>query len=305
MQRVLDRSNLIPRSHDYKALMHILETLPRDELIQGNVEQLASVAHGVLEMQDRDKLKLFVRKDGFGRFLSCLVYVAKDRYNTKLREDTQRILAQHFKTDTDVEFTTYFSESTLARTHYIVKVDNNNMEVDVAAIENNLAEAARSWDDKLNDALNITQGEESGTSLSKRYIDAFPRSYKEDVLPSSAVVDIQHLEALDDSHKLGMLFYQPQETAQNNSKVRLKLFHKDEPIHLSDVLPMLENFGLRVINERPYELETLGNNTYWILDFLMTIQGTLTENIADSQVRFQTALANVWDKNSKMMVLTV
>ena len=296
VQRVLDRSNLTPRSHDYKALMHILETLPRDELIQGNVEQLASVAHGVLEMQDRDKLKLFVRKDGFGRFLSCLVYVAKDRYNTKLREDTQRILAQHFKTDTDVEFTTYFSESTLARTLYIVKVDNNNMEVDVAAIENNLAEAARSWDDKLNDALNITQGEESGTSLSKRYIDAFPRSYKEDVLPSSAVVDIQHLEALDDSHKLGMLFYQPQETAQNDKKVRLKLFHKDEPIHLSDVLPMLENFGLRVINERPYELETSGNNTYWILDFLMTIQGTLTENIADSQLRFQTALAHVWDK---------
>ena len=296
VQRVLDRSNLTPRSHDYKALMHILETLPRDELIQGNVEQLAYVAHGVLEMQDRDKLKLFVRKDGFGRFLSCLVYVSKDRYNTKLREDTQRILAQHFKTDADVEFTTYFSESTLARTHYIVKVDNNNMDVDVAAIENNLAEAARSWEDKLNDALSSAQGEESGTSLTKRYINAFPRSYKEDVLPSSAVVDIQHLEALDDNHKLGMLFYQPQETALNNNKVRLKLFHKDEPIHLSDVLPMLENFGLRVINERPYELKNSNNDTYWILDFLMTVQRTSTQSIADSQVRFQTALADVWNK---------
>ncbi|ACA86424.1 NAD-glutamate dehydrogenase [Shewanella woodyi] len=296
VQRVLDRSGLTPRSHDYKALMHILETLPRDELIQGNVQELAQVAHGVLEMQDRDKLKLFVRKDGFGRFFSCLVYVSKDRYNTKLREDTQRILAQHFKTNADVEFTTYFSESTLARTHYIVKVDNNNMDVDVAAIENNLSEAARSWEDKLNDALSSTQGEESGTGLTKRYIHAFPRSYKEDVLPSSAVVDIQHLEALDDSHKLGMLFYQPQETALNNSKVRLKLFHKDEPIHLSDVLPMLENFGLRVINERPYELKTSENDTYWILDFLMTVQGSSTQSIADSQVRFQTALADVWDK---------
>ncbi|MGS0730503.1 NAD-glutamate dehydrogenase, partial [Shewanella sp. 0m-11] len=138
VQRVLDNSGLTPRSHDYKALMHILETLPRDELIQASVEQLASIAHGVLEMQDRDKLKLFVRKDGFGRFFSCLVYVSKDRYNTKLREDTQRILAQHFNSSEDVEFTTYFSESTLARTHYIIKVDNNNMDVDVAAIENNL-----------------------------------------------------------------------------------------------------------------------------------------------------------------------
>lgn len=296
VQRVLDRSELTPRSHDYKALMHILETLPRDELIQANVEELARIAHGVLEMQDRDKLKLFVRKDGFGRFLSCLVYVSKDRYNTKLREDTQRILAQHFNSSEDVEFTTYFSESTLARTHYIIKVDNNNMDVDVAAIENNLTEAARSWEDKLGSALMSTQGEEIGTSLVKRYVNAFPRSYKEDVLPSSSVVDIQQLEALDDSHKLGMLFYQPQETALKNSKVRLKLFHKDEPIHLSDVLPMLENFGLRVINERPYEVINAEGATYWILDFLMTTQAVATDNLADSQERFQTALSQVWKK---------
>lgn len=296
VQRVLDRSGLTPRSHDYKALLNILENLPRDELIQANVEDLAHTAHGVLEMQDRDKLKLFVRKDGFGRFLSCLVYVSKDRYNTKLRQDTQRILAQHFNSKEDVEFTTYFSESTLARTHYIVKVDNNNMDVDVAAIENNLIEAARSWEDKLNTALNNALGEEAGTHLMKRYANAFEQSYKEDVLPSSAVVDMQQLEALDDEHKLGMLFYQPQEAALNDNKVRLKLFHKDEPIHLSDVLPMLENFGLRVINERPYEVTTSDGLTFWILDFLMTVKVANTDNIADSQDRFQTALSQVWQK---------
>jgi len=296
VQRVLDRSGLTPRSHDYKALLNILENLPRDELIQANVEDLAHTAHGVLEMQDRDKLKLFVRKDGFGRFLSCLVYVSKDRYNTKLRQDTQRILAQHFNSKEDVEFTTYFSESTLARTHYIVKVDNNNMDVDVAAIENNLIEAARSWEDKLNTALNNALGEEAGTHLMKRYANAFEQSYKEDVLPSSAVVDMQQLEALDDEHKLGMLFYQPQEAALNDNKVRLKLFHKDEPIHLSDVLPMLENFGLRVINERPYEVTTSDGSTFWILDFLMTVKVANTDNIADSQDRFQTALSQVWQK---------
>lgn len=296
VQRVLNRSGLTPRSHDYKALLNILENLPRDELIQANVEDLAHTAHGVLEMQDRDKLKLFVRKDGFGRFLSCLVYVSKERYNTKLRQDTQRILAQHFNSKEDVEFTTYFSESTLARTHYIVKVDNNNMDVDVAAIENNLIEAARSWEDKLSSALSSALGEEAGTHLMKRYASAFEQSYKEDVLPSSAVVDMQQLEALDDEHKLGMLFYQPQEAALNDNKVRLKLFHKDEPIHLSDVLPMLENFGLRVINERPYEVVTSDGSTFWILDFLMTMKVANTDNIADSQDRFQTALSQVWQK---------
>ncbi len=295
IQRVMDDSGLKSGSHDYKALLHILETLPRDEIIQARVDELANIAHGVLEMQDRDKLKLFVRKDGFGRFLSCLVYVSKDRYNTKLRENTQRILAQYFNSSDEVEFTTYFSESTLARTHYIVKVDNNT-DVDVTAIENNLIEAARSWEDKLSGALISAQGEEAGNHLIKRFADAFPRSYKEDVLPSSAVVDIQHLEALDDSHKLGMLFYQPQETVLKDNKVRLKLFHKDEPIHLSDVLPMLENFGLRVINERPYEVKTGDGATYWILDFLMTVQGAAVDNLADSQDRFQTALSQVWNK---------
>ncbi|MCL1144142.1 NAD-glutamate dehydrogenase [Shewanella gaetbuli] len=296
VERVLALSGLAPRSHDYKALMNILENLPRDELIQAKVSELSTMAHGVLQMQDRDKLKLFVRKDGFGRFFSCLVYVSKDRYNTKFRQDTQRILAQHFNSNEDVEFTTYFSESTLARTHYIIKVDNNNMDVDVAAIETNLIEAARSWDDKLHTALNNELGEQAGTGLTKRYQNAFPQSYKDDVLPSSSVVDLQHLEALDDEHKLGMLFYQPQETVLNDNKVRLKLFHKDEPIHLSDVLPMLENFGLRVINERPYEVKTNDGHTFWILDFLMTVQGAAVDNLADSQERFQNALSLVWQK---------
>ena len=297
VKRVMKRSGFIPRSHDYKNLLNILENLPRDEMIQAKEEELASVAQGVLDMQDRDKLKLFVRKDGYGRFLSCLVYVSKDRYNTKLREDTQRILAQHFKSTEDVEFTTYFSESTLARTHYIVKVENNNMDVNVSAIENNLIEAARSWEDKLKSALSGALGEDYGKALTKRYKNAFHPSYKEDVLPSSAVVDLQQLEALNDDHQLGMLFYQPQEAALNDNKVRLKLFHKDEPIHLSDVLPMLENFGLRVINERPYEVITADGATYWILDFLMTVQGNVvTEDLADSQDRFQNALSQVWHK---------
>ncbi|MBO1271361.1 NAD-glutamate dehydrogenase [Shewanella sp. 4t3-1-2LB] len=297
VQRIMDLSGLGPRSHDYKTLLNILENLPRDEIIQATVEELSHVAHGVLEMQDRDKLKLFVRKDAFGRFLSCLVYVAKDRYNTKLRQDTQRILAETFNSNEEVEFTTYFSESSLCRTHYIVKVDNNNdVDVDVAAIENNLIEAARSWDDKLSTALNNAIGEEQGNRYFKRYDSAFPQSYKSDVLPTSAVVDIRQLEALDDEHKLGMLFYQPQEAELKSNTVRLKLFHKDEPIPLSDVLPMLENFGLRVINERPYEVATTDSKTFWILDFLMTVQRSASEDLTDSQDRFQNALSSVWQK---------
>ncbi|GLP98064.1 NAD-glutamate dehydrogenase [Paraferrimonas sedimenticola] len=295
VQRIMDRSGLTPNSHDYKALLHILETYPRDEIIQGKEEDLGKIANGVLQMQDRDKLKIFVRRDCFGRFLSCMVYVSKERYNTKLRIDTQKVLADYFETKEPVEFTTYFSESTLARTHYLVKVDNNNMDIDVKQIESNLIEAARQWEDKLDVALHESFGEERGRELAARYAHSFPRSYKEEVLPSSSVVDIEQLERLDDSHKLGMLFYQPQEDAHNQQRVRLKLFHKDEPIHLSDVMPMLENFGLRVINERPYEITTEEGATYWILDFLMTAVGVPSEALADSHERFQEAMLNVWN----------
>ncbi|MBY5991585.1 NAD-glutamate dehydrogenase [Ferrimonas balearica] len=294
LERVIARSGLAPRSHDYKALMNILETYPRDELIQANEKQLYEGALGILHMQDRDKVRLFVRRDPFGRFFSALVFTTKERYNTQLRIKTQKLLAECFQSEDEVEFTTYFSESTLARTHYLVKVEDNNMDIDVNELENNLVELARSWEDKLDAALVESRGEAQGKMLSRRFINAFPRSYKEDVLPSAALVDIENLEKLETADELGMLFYQPQEKALGGKQVCLKLFHKHEPIHLSDVLPMLENFGLRVIGERPYQVVTAEGKEYWILDFSMTFKGEVKEEISAYQNRFQDALGKVW-----------
>lgn len=294
LEQVVSRSGLAPNSHDYKALMNILETYPRDELIQASEQQLFEGAMGILHMQDRDKVRLFVRRDPFGRFFSALVFTTKERYNTQLRIKTQKLLAECFQSEDEVEFTTYFSESTLARTHYLVKVEDNNMDIDVKELENNLVELARSWEDKLDSALVESRGEAQGKQLSRRFVNAFPRSYKEDVLPSAALVDIEHLEKLETSDELGMLFYQPQEKKLGGKQVCLKLFHKNEPIHLSDVLPMLENFGLRVIGERPYQVVTSEGNEYWILDFSMTFKGEVEEDISSYQARFQEALGKVW-----------
>ena len=160
-----------------------------------------------------------------------MVYVLRERYNTALRRETQRILANAFNSDDKVEFTTFFSESTLARTHYTVRVTDNNIEYNVKDIENNLIEAARSWEDRLQSALLESAGEARGKELN-RNAQAFASAYKDQVLPSAAVVDIEKLELLNDENKLEMLFYRPQEEA-NTNVVRLSLFHKDEPIHLS------------------------------------------------------------------------
>ncbi|CAH0539777.1 NAD-glutamate dehydrogenase [Vibrio marisflavi] len=292
--RILDASGYRDGSYSYKALHNILENYPRDELLQANEEELLEVGTGVVQMQDRDLLRLFVRKDPFGRFFSCMVYVTKDRYNTELRRQTQRILKASFGCEQEVEFTTYFSESPLARTHYIVRVDNNNMNVNVKNIEQNLMEASSNWDDRLSEAIVANFGESKGLPLSKEYMRAFPRSYKEDVMPGSAVADIERLEALDDSHKLGMLFYRPQEEAADSKAVRLKLYHRDEPIHLSDVMPMLENLGLRVIGESPYEVHKTNGQTYWILDFSMLHKSENNVDLREARDRFQQAFAAIW-----------
>lgn len=294
VERILKASGYRAGSYSYKALHNILENYPRDELLQAREEEMLEVGMGVVQMQDRDLLRLFVRKDPFGRFFSCMVYVTKERYNTELRRQTQRIFKQYFGCEQDVEFTTYFSESPLARTHYIVRVDNNNMDVDVKTVEQNLMEASSTWDDRLSDAIVANFGESKGLPLSKEYMRAFPRSYKEDMMPGSAVDDIQRLEALDEEHKLGMLFYRPQEEAADSKAVRLKLYHRDEPIHLSDVMPMLENLGLRVIGESPYEVRKLNGQTYWILDFSMLHKSDKSVDLREARDRFQQAFAAIW-----------
>ncbi|MEL7309711.1 MAG: NAD-glutamate dehydrogenase, partial [Pseudomonadota bacterium] len=115
INRIMEMCDFAKGTHAYKAVLNILETYPRDELVQARETELLEVAMGVLQVQERDMCRLFVRKDAYGRFLSCMVYVPRERYNTALRRETQRILANAFNSDDKVEFTTFFSESTLAR----------------------------------------------------------------------------------------------------------------------------------------------------------------------------------------------
>ncbi|NTS78725.1 NAD-glutamate dehydrogenase [Catenovulum sp. SM1970] len=294
VQRVMNLSGLEQGMHSYKAVLNILETYPRDEVLQASESELKDLALGVFQMQERGVSRLLVRKDRFGRFLSCMAYVPRERYNTQLRRETQALLKASFESEHDVEFTTVFSESVLARTHYQVRVDNNNFEINVKDIQNNMRELAKTWEDKLASSLLANVGEEKAKTLIRKYDHAFSRSYKENVLPSTAVVDIDKLEQLSDDDRLGMIFYRPQEQAIDSNKVRLKLFHRDEPLHLSDVLPMLENFGLRVIDESPYQITSKDGHVFWILDFSMIHSSDKPLDLDIARDKFQTAFKQVW-----------
>lgn len=281
-------------THAYKAFVNIVETYPRDELIQTADDELAQIILGIFQMQERGMSKLFVRKDTFGRFYSCMVYVPRERYNTELRRETQALLKRAFKSNGEIEFNTYFSESVYARTHYIARVDNNNMELDVNEIEKNLIELTKTWQDKLNSKIVKVYGEEVGKGIVKKYDNAFTRSYSEQNLPSAALVDIQRVEELSEAQKLDILFYRPQEEMSDSNTVKLKLYHKSEPIHLSDVLPMLENFGLRVVDESPYKITNEQGEVSWIMDFTMLYKTNNNFDMEKSQELFQEAFSNTW-----------
>ncbi|AYA64492.1 NAD-glutamate dehydrogenase [Alteromonas sp. RKMC-009] len=294
IKEICTLSGYEPGTHAYKAFVNIIETYPRDELLQTPAAEMAQIIMGIFQMQERGITRLFVRKDVFGRFISCMVFVPRERYNTQLRKDTQNLLQRSFGTDEEIEFTTFFSESVYARTHYIARVKNNNVEYDVKEIEQNIIELTKTWNDRLASAIKAAHGEASGKALERKYTNAFSRSYMEQNLPSAALIDMEKLELLSDDHTLDMLFYRPQEESADSQVVKLKLFHRAEPIHLSDVLPMLENFGLRVIDESPYKVNCADSSLNWVMDFTMLHKSGKDLDMEQAQALFQDAFAKVW-----------
>ena len=179
VEAVIERAGFDPASHDGKALLHILETFPRDELFQIAEDELFDIALGILHLQERQRIALFVRRDPFERFVSCLVYLPRDRYNTDLRLRIQAILAEAFD-GTLSAFYTPTDRDGLARLQFVIDTTPGAIpDVDLAELEEQLVEAGRSWTDLLQEALIEAHGEEQGLALLRRYADAFPVAYRE------------------------------------------------------------------------------------------------------------------------------
>jgi glutamate dehydrogenase len=292
VQDVVDRSGFVPGGHDHKALVEILESYPREELFQIGEDELYDIAIGILHLGERRRVRLFVRRDVFGRFLSCFVYLPLERFNTPVRQRVERILREAFD-GKRVDFSARVSESVLARLHVVVHTDPAAArDYDVAAIEARLAEATRTWSDDLRVALIEQVGEDRAASLYKRYGEAFPPAYRDAFNPRVAVADIQRLEGLDPVGDLDMSLYLPLESPAGH--LAFKLYRSGGPLLLSDVLPLLENMGARVTDERPFEVRPPNGRPVWIYDFGLDY-GPDVEFQAD-RVRqiFQDAFARVW-----------
>ena len=261
---VMKRASLPSGGHASKALVNILETYPRDELFQTSEENLLRTSKAILHLEDRQRLRLFVRRDAFQRFLSCLIYAPRENYTTELRQKWQAILTQAFGGSAS-EFNVHLSESALARVMITVRTTPGRIpEYDVHAVEARLVAAARRWEDDLKDALIESLGEARGNALFRHFGAAFPAGYREDFEARAAVPDIEMMARLTDAEPLGMALYRPLEAMPGT--LRFKLFHRGGPVTLSDSLPMLEHMGLKVLDERPYRVTPEGLPPVWMHD---------------------------------------
>jgi glutamate dehydrogenase len=290
--QAMARSKLAPSSHDGKALQHILETFPRDELFQIGEEELAEISLGILRLQDRARVALFIRRDPFERFLSCLVYVPRDRFDTDLRLKFQDVLCRELQGSVSA-FYTQIGDSPLARLHVIIKTKPGAVpDYDTGEIEAKLAHAMRAWRDELRAALIAAHGEEKGLDLLKLYGHAFPSSYRESAAATLAVADIAKVEAARATKTLGLNLYRP--IAASDDMVRFKIYNAGDAVPLSDVLPMLENMGFKVIDEQPHRVElTSDADTVWIHDFGMQARGVASVHLDALKPLFEAAFARL------------
>jgi glutamate dehydrogenase len=293
VERVVQYFGLDPQSHDGKAVLNVLETYPRDELFQANVDDLIRIARSVVNLYERRTVRLLVRRDPYHRFYSCLVYVPRDRYNTEVRQRIEQIVLEGFE-GKKVESYVQISGSNHARVHVVVRTDpEQRRKVDFAAIENKIAEAALTWTDRLREVLAERKGEAAGLLLATRYRRAFPMAYEEDVTPADALQDLADLDALRE-HPQAMRLKLHRPTVAKAERVHLKIVKLGDPVPISDLLPMLENFGLRVISERPYELVWPEGGAAWIQDFELEHRERLDIENATLETNFKDAFAAAW-----------
>ena len=293
-KKVIDILGLDPMSHAGKALMDVLETYPRDELFQTPVEDLVPIAEQVMYTRERRQLKLFVRRDIYGRFLSCLVYLPRDRYNTTVRERIAAILKQQLGGE-NVEYTAHVGESFAARLHFVVRPPAGEQigDPDVPDLERRCAEAARSWRDDFTTAVISEYGEERGSRLVRMYAGCFPEAYKEDYPPATGAVDLGRLEQIEGDEGFALSLYE--DVAAPPGEARLKVYRIGPPLSLSGVLPILSTTGVEVVDERPYQLEGVDRESY-IYDFGLRYHRRMPDHVREL---FQDTVAAVWNRQNE------
>jgi glutamate dehydrogenase len=292
VERVLEASDLDRADHERRELIRVLHLFPRDELFQSSIANLRDTVNAVNRIQERRQTRLFVRKDVHGKFVNCLVYVPRDYYNTEQREKIEAILTSAFHAE-ELEFTAYYSESILVRCYFVLRVDPASpVDFDAAEIEEQIVQALLAWNDRLQLRLVEEYGEEAAETIARDIGGGFPPGYRDDFDPRVAVQDIKKIHSLEGEGALEMSLYRRLE--EGDETLRLRLFHRGSSLPLSDVLPILENLGLRVETERPYAVRARQGEIFWVQDFSLVYALAKDIVVDDVKDEFEDAFARIW-----------
>ncbi|HET7300829.1 MAG TPA: NAD-glutamate dehydrogenase [Oleiagrimonas sp.] len=292
---VMERSELRPDSYSGKALRHILETLPRDELFQSSENELFDVGCGILDLKERARARLFVRRDKYERFFSCLVFVPRDRFNTSARKRIESMLKDAFH-GVHLDSNLLMGESALTRLHITIRPNpGEHPKYDLTDLEARLVNAVRDWRDDLRECLVNELDEVEGSTLANRFGESLPAGYIEEVTPEMAAIDVRVLAGLKPDDNARMSLYRP---IKHPQQLRFKVYRLGGDIALSDVLPQLENLGMRVLTEHVYEMD-VGGSRLSIQDLEVQPLGELAFDVADVSDHFERAFENVWRGNAE------
>ncbi|MBA8795319.1 glutamate dehydrogenase [Friedmanniella endophytica] len=278
---VLRRSGYDPESHGGKAIMDVLNTYPRDELFQASVAELSYTVERIAHLKERRQVRLFCRREPHGRYVSCLVFLPRDRYTTDTRTAMERVLLDELG-GSSIDYTARSGDSVLARLHFVVRrpVGEPIGELDVPALEQRLAAVCRTWDDAFTDQVAEATERLTGTGGSRRaasrplleLMDALPEGYKEDYTPRQALKDLEALNSLRAGSIMELALFRP-EHPDDEADLRLKIFRREASLSLSRVLPHLSLLGVDVIDERPYELRFTDGRRAFVYDFGLRVPG--------------------------------
>jgi len=301
---VLAEAGLSPASHDGKDLVEILEDYPREELFEISADELTPIALGVLRLSERKQTRLFLRRDRYGRYMSCLVYLPRDRYTTKVRLRAQEILREALN-GASVDYSATVGDSALARLHVVVRAERGQVvpQVDAAALERRLAASVRSWDEDLSAEAIRVLGEERASTLLDLVGAGIPETYKADVSAADAVDDLATMLGLREAGREFAV-----RLVEHPERWTLVVYRSGSPITLSDVLPQLQHMGVEVVDEHPYQFTGSSSaGSFWIYEFglrppAVAVTGSLREV-------FEDALTALWhgqteDDGFNALVLT-
>jgi glutamate dehydrogenase len=312
-REAIHRAGFPLESYSGQRMLEEIQNYPRTELFSVDVDELHEIITGVLALAERRKLKSFLRRDRYGRFFSCLVYLPRDRYTTGSRLAMQEVLLEELA-GTSLEYSTRVGESTLARVHFIVRTDpSRQVTPDLDRIQQRLSDAIRTWDDQMVEeidadraerySLRAVRGSEAASAVGQRLAAVFPEAYKEDFTARTGMADLRRLESLSGDRDIAMSLYVPRNASSDER--RFKVYVRGERVTLSRVLPVLRSMGVEVVDEHPYEVHPPNGRRCWIFDFGLRLEDGLLDasdghRLDTLRERFADAFRAAWQGDAEV-----